>query len=198
MCLTDHKHTCPQSANSHKLMDPQHPLLPPLIEPWCRGLLAVNANPSHCHSSGRLQPTAIPRESQYAFPRPDIIATVNTEEKVNSYLVSWLHLRTPLFARLTVTERVPTNMYHQEWRTVLALGFLHLAGESGGLATRRRNEVRKIMEGYVEFPLRADNAVSTAFWRGKAYKSLTMEECWEICWEMAEVNFCCQFRVLHQ
>ncbi len=80
---------------------------------------------------------------------------------------------------------------------MLVLGFLHLAGESVGLATRRRNKVRKIMEGYVEFLLCADNAALTAFWQGKAYKSLTTEEHWEICWEMAEVNFCCEFRALH-
>ncbi|SJL14103.1 uncharacterized protein ARMOST_17558 [Armillaria ostoyae] len=196
-----HKNTQPQSGKPHWLVDPPHPLLPPLIEPWRRGLLAVDANPLRCHSSGRPQPTAIPRESQYAFPRPDIIATVTTEQKVNSYLISWLWLRTPLFACLTVTERVPPNLYHQEWRTVLALGFLHSAGESGGLATRRQQEVTKIMEGYMEFPLHADNTastVSTAFWWGKAYESLTMEERREICWEMGEVNFWCEFRALHR
>ncbi|KAK0437440.1 uncharacterized protein EV420DRAFT_1770014 [Desarmillaria tabescens] len=193
-----HKNARPQSGKPHQLMDPQHPLLPLLIEPWRRGLLAVDANPSRCHSSGRPQPTAIPRESQYAFPRPDIIATVNTEEKVNSFLISWLRLQTPLFARLTVTERVPPNLYHQEWRTVLALGFLHSAGESGGLATRWRQEVTKIMEGYAEFPLHVDNNASTAFWRGKAYETLTREERMEICWELSEVNFRCEFRALHR
>ncbi|KAK0245020.1 hypothetical protein EDD85DRAFT_782991 [Armillaria nabsnona] len=130
------------------------------------------------------------RESQYVFPRPDIIVTVNMEEKVNSYLVSWLHLQTPLFAHLTVTEQVPQNMYHQELQTVLVLGFLHLVGESGGLATRQWDNMRKIMKGYLQFPLHADNATLTVFWQGKAYKSLTTEECWEICWEMVEVNFC--------
>lgn len=192
------KNMRPQSANSHKLVDSQHSLLPPLVEPWRRGLLAVNANPSRCHSSGRPQPTAIPRESQYAFPRPDIIASLTTEEKVNSFLISWLRLRTPLFARLTVTERVPPNLYHQEWRTVLALGFLKAAGENNGLATRRRQEVTKIMEGYTEFPLRADNNASTVFWREKAYDALTIEERMEILWELAEVNFRCEFRALHQ
>ncbi len=179
-------------------MDPQYPLLPPLVEPWRRGLLAVNANPSRCHSSGRPQPTAIPRESQYAFPRPDIIALLDKEEKVNSFLISWLHLRTPLFARLTVTERVPPNMYHQEWRTMLALGFLKATGEGSGLAKRQWQEVTKIMEGYIEFPLRADNDASTVFWREKAYETLTIEEHMEILWELAKVNFRCEFRALHQ
>ncbi|KAK0436355.1 hypothetical protein EV421DRAFT_1739573 [Armillaria borealis] len=135
---------------------------------------------------------AIPRESQYAFPRPDIIATVTTEQKVNLYLISWLRLQAPLFACLTVTEQVPPNLYHQEWQTVLVLGFLHSAGESGGLATRQWQEMTKIMEGYMEFPLHANNTaltVSMVFWQGKPYESLTVEEHREICWEMREVNF---------
>ncbi|KAK0228091.1 hypothetical protein IW262DRAFT_1455291 [Armillaria fumosa] len=196
-----HKNTRPKSSQSNRLIDPQHPLLPPLLEPWHTALLSVDANPARCHTCARPSPSnpmAIPRENQYAFPRPDIIATLNTEEKVNSFLASWLHLRIPLYARLTVTERVPTNLYHQEWRTVLALGFLHSAGESGGKATKRRQEVRKMMDGYLDdFPLCADNEVCTAFWKGKAYQSLTTEERQEICWELGEVNFCCEFRALH-
>ncbi|KAK0219571.1 hypothetical protein EDD85DRAFT_797221 [Armillaria nabsnona] len=102
-------------------------------------------------------PTAIPHENQYMFPHPDIIVTLNMEEKVKSYLVSWLHLRAPLYACLTVTEEVPVNLYHQEWQTALRMGFLHSAGE-------------------------------TAFWRGKAYESLTLEEQQEVCWELSEAR----------
>ncbi|KAK0217975.1 hypothetical protein IW262DRAFT_1463288 [Armillaria fumosa] len=196
-----HKNTWPKSSQSNHLIDPQHPLLPPLLEPWRTALLSVNANPAHCHTCARpspSNPTAIPHENQYAFPWPDIIATLNTEEKVNSFLASWLCLRIPLYTRLTVTEHVPTNLYHQEWRTVLALGFLHSAGESGGKATKQCQEVRKMMDGYLDdFPLCADNEVCTAFWKGKAYQSLTTEERQEICWELGKVNFRCEFRALH-
>ncbi|SJL13793.1 uncharacterized protein ARMOST_17241 [Armillaria ostoyae] len=195
------KNAQPKSSNSNCLIDPQHPLLPPLVEPWCTALLSVDANTARCHACARpspSNPTAIPRENQYAFPRPDIIATVKTDEKANSFLVSWLRLRIPLYARLTVTERVPANLYHQEWRTVLELGFLHTAGESGGQTTKRHKEVRKMMDGYLDdFPLYADNKVSTAFWKGKAYQSLTTEERQEICWELGKVNFRCEFRALH-
>lgn len=197
----DHKNTRPKSSHSNRLIDPQHLLLPPLLEPWRTALLSVDANPGHCHACAHpspSNPTAIPHENQYAFPRPDIIATVNTDEKVNSFLESWLCLQIPLYARLTVTERVPANMYHQEWRAVLALGFLHSAGESGGKAMKRCQEVRKMMDGYLDdFPLCGDNEVSTAFWKGKAYQSLTTEERQEICWELGEVNFRCEFRALH-
>ncbi|KAK0482013.1 hypothetical protein EDD18DRAFT_1362808 [Armillaria luteobubalina] len=171
-------------GTSHQLTDPKHPFLPPLVEPWRLGLLAVVADLSHCHSSAwpeASNPTAIPHENQYTFPCPDIIATLNMEEKVKSYLVSWLHLRAPLFACLTVTEQVPVNLYHQEWRTVLAMGFLHSAGETSGWAAKRREEVQKMM----------------TFWRGKTYESLTSEEQQEVCWELGEVNFRCEFRALH-
>ncbi len=141
---------------------------------------------------------AILRESQYAFSRPDIIALLDKEEKVNSFLISWLHLQTPLFAHLTVMEQVPPNMYHQEWWTMLALRFLKAAGEGSGLAKRWQQEVTKIMEGYIEFPLCMDNDVSTVFWWEKAYKTLTIEECMEILWELTKVNFRCEFRALHQ
>ncbi len=113
-------------GTSHQLTDPKHPFLPPLVEPWHLGLLAVVADSSRCHSSvwpEASNPTAIPHENQYTFPRPDIIATLNTEEKVKSYLVSWLRLQALLYARLTVTEQVPVNLYHQEWWTVLGNGF---------------------------------------------------------------------------
>ncbi|KAK0222775.1 hypothetical protein EDD85DRAFT_982962 [Armillaria nabsnona] len=156
-------------GTSHQLTDPKHPFLPPLVEPWCLGLLAVVADLSRCHSSAwpeASNPTAIPHENQYMFPHSDIIATLNTEEKVKSYLVSWLRLQAPLYACLTVTEQVLVNLYHQEWQTALGMGFLHLAGE-------------------------------TAFWRGKAYESLTLEERQEVCWELSEVNFHCEFRALH-
>ncbi|KAK0490117.1 hypothetical protein EDD18DRAFT_1358754 [Armillaria luteobubalina] len=180
-------------GSSHQLTDPKHPFLPPLVEPWHLGLLAVIADLSRCHSSARPEasnPTAIPCENQYAFPRPDIIATLNMEEKVKSYLVSWLHLRAPLYARLTVTEQVPANLYHQEWQTVLAMGFLRSAGETSGHAAKRREEVQKMMSGYLEeFPLRADNDAHTAFWQGKAYESLTSEEQQEVCWEL-DVSRC--------
>ncbi|PBK84233.1 hypothetical protein ARMGADRAFT_1088686 [Armillaria gallica] len=155
-------------GTSHQLTDPKHPFLPPLVEPWRLGLLAVVADSSHCHSSvwpEASNPTAIPRENQYMFPRPDIIATLNTEEKVKSYLVSWLRLRAPLYACLTVTEQVPVNLYHQEWQALLAMGFLHSAGETGRRAAKRSEEVQKMMNGYLEeFPLQADNDVHTAFW----------------------------------
>ncbi|KAK0218426.1 hypothetical protein EDD85DRAFT_743575, partial [Armillaria nabsnona] len=36
------------------------------------------------------------------------------------------------------------------------------------------------------------------FWRGKAYESLTLEERQEVCWELSEVNFRCEFRALHR
>ncbi|KAK0215303.1 hypothetical protein EDD85DRAFT_798617 [Armillaria nabsnona] len=81
-------------------------------------------------------------------------------------------------------------MYHQEWQTMLALGFLKATGEGNGLAKRQWQEVTKIMEGYIEFPLRADNNVSTVFWQEKPYETFTIEECMEILWELAKVNFC--------
>ncbi|KAK0435124.1 uncharacterized protein EV420DRAFT_1653431 [Desarmillaria tabescens] len=195
------KNTRPQPK---RLLDPQHLLLPPLVEPWRLALLAVDADPVHCHSCARpalSNPSANPRENQYAFPQPDIIATLNTEEKVDSFLVSWLRLHTPLYTRLTETECVLPNLYHQEWHTVLALGFLHMASEPSGQtnkATKQCQEVSRMMDGYLDdFPLRADNDASTAFWKGKAYESLTDEERHEICWELTEVNFHCEFRALH-
>ncbi|KAK0501982.1 hypothetical protein EDD18DRAFT_1100477 [Armillaria luteobubalina] len=130
---------------------------------------------------------------------PYIIVTLNTEEKVKSYLVSWLHLQAPLFAHLTVTEQVPVNLYHQEWRTVLVMGFLHSAGETSGQAAKRCEEVQKMMSGYLEeFPLQADNDAHTAFWRGKAYESLTSEEQQEVCWELGEIDVgCANYGVAH-
>ncbi|KAK0471580.1 hypothetical protein IW261DRAFT_1571872 [Armillaria novae-zelandiae] len=168
-----------QSGTSNRLQDPQHQLLPPVIEPWCLALLAVDANPARCHSCGRPSPEnkkAIPQENQYAFPRPDIIAMVNTEQK---------HL--------------PPNLYHQEWRTVLGMGFLHSDPASGTAAEKRRAEVHKMMDGFMEeLPLHTDNAASSAFWHGKNYEALQQEECQEILWELAEVNFRCEFKALHR
>ncbi|PBK94782.1 hypothetical protein ARMGADRAFT_1029144 [Armillaria gallica] len=80
-------------------------------------------------------------------------------------------------------------MYHQEWQTMLVLGFLKVAGEGNGLAKRWQQEVTKIMESYIEFPLHADNDMSTVFWQEKAYETLMIEECMEILCELAEVNF---------
>ncbi|KAK0471914.1 hypothetical protein IW261DRAFT_1571393 [Armillaria novae-zelandiae] len=60
-----------QSGTSNRLQDPQHQLLPPVIEPWRLALLAVDANSARCHSCGRPSPEnkkAIPWENQYAFP----------------------------------------------------------------------------------------------------------------------------------
>ncbi|KAK0471917.1 hypothetical protein IW261DRAFT_1424722 [Armillaria novae-zelandiae] len=191
-----------QSGASNRLQDVQHQLLPPIIEPWRLALLAVDANPARCHSCGRPSPEnkkAIPRENQYAFPRPDIIATLNTEQKVHSYLISWLRLRGPLFARLTIPECLPPNLYHQEWRTVLGMGFLRGDPASGTVAEKRRTEVHKMMDGFMEeLPLRTDNAATSAFWRGKNYEALRQEECQEILWELAEVNFRCEFKALHR
>ncbi|KAK0478040.1 hypothetical protein EDD18DRAFT_1114371 [Armillaria luteobubalina] len=161
-------------GTSHQLTDPKHPFLPPLVEPWHLGLLAVVADLSRCHSSAwpeASNPTAIPRENQYAFPRPDIIATLNTEEKVKSYLVSWLR-----FDQASTGQSVPPGVAD--------------AGKTSGQAAKRREEVQKMMSGYLEeFPLRADNDAHTAFWRGKAYKSLTSEEQQEVCWEL-DVSRC--------
>ncbi|KAK0505526.1 hypothetical protein EDD18DRAFT_1098873 [Armillaria luteobubalina] len=39
-----------QSGASNHLQDLQHQLLPPIIEPWCLALLAMDANPARCHS----------------------------------------------------------------------------------------------------------------------------------------------------
>ncbi|KAK0493604.1 hypothetical protein EDD18DRAFT_1356559 [Armillaria luteobubalina] len=129
-----------QSGASNHLQDLQHQLLPPIIELWHLALLAVDASPTQCHSCGRPSPenkNAIPHENQYAFPQPDIIAMLNTEQKVHSYLISWLQLRGPLFARLTIPELLPPNLYHQEWRTVLGMGFLHGDPASGTAAEKR-------------------------------------------------------------
>ncbi|KAK0476004.1 hypothetical protein EDD18DRAFT_1115668 [Armillaria luteobubalina] len=182
-----------QSGASNRLQDLQHQLLPPIIELWHLALLAVDASPTRCHSCGRPLPenkNAIPHENQYVFPRLDIIATLNTEQKIHSYLISWLRLRGPLFARLTIPELLPPNLYHQEWRTVLGMGFLHGDPASGTAAEKRRIEVRKMMDGFMEeLPLHPDNAVTSAFWRGKNYEALKQEECQEILWELAEVNF---------
>ncbi|PBK93073.1 hypothetical protein ARMGADRAFT_1030503 [Armillaria gallica] len=130
-------------GTSHQLTDSRHPFLPPLVEPWRLGLLTVVADSSRCHSSvwpEASNPTAILCKNQYMFPCPDIIVTLNMEEKVKSYLVSWLHLRALLYARLTVTEQVLVNLYHQEWRALLAMGFLHSAGEIGRRAAKRSEE----------------------------------------------------------
>ncbi|KAK0472376.1 hypothetical protein IW261DRAFT_1424425 [Armillaria novae-zelandiae] len=147
-----------QSGTSNRLQDPQHQLLPPVIEPWHLALLAVDANPARCHSCGCPSPEnkkAIPWENQYAFPRPDIIAMVNTEQK-----------------------------------TVLGMGFLHGDPASGTAAEKRRAEVRKMMDSFMEeLPLHTDNA---------NYEALQQEECQEILWELAEVNFCCEFKALHR
>ncbi|KAK0499286.1 hypothetical protein EDD18DRAFT_1349448 [Armillaria luteobubalina] len=171
-----------QSGASNRLQDFQHQLLPPIIEPWRLALLAVDTNPARCHSCGRPLPKnkkAIPQENQYTFPRPDIIATLNTEQKVHSYLISWLQLR--------------------EWQTVLGMGFLCGDPASRTAAEKRQTEVCKMMDGFMEeLPLRTDNAASSAFWCGKNYEALQQEECQEILWELAEVNFCCEFKALHR
>ncbi|KAK0471414.1 hypothetical protein IW261DRAFT_1572105 [Armillaria novae-zelandiae] len=49
-----------------------------------------------------------------------------------------------------------------------------------------------------ELPLHTNNAATSAFWRGKNYEALRQEECQEILWELAEVNFCCEFKALHR
>ncbi|KAK0484203.1 hypothetical protein EDD18DRAFT_1361763 [Armillaria luteobubalina] len=191
-----------QSGASNHLQDLQHQLLPLIIEPWHLALLAVDANPARCHSCGHPSPKnkkAIPQENQYTFPRPDIIVTLNTEQKVHSYLISWLQLRGPLFARLTILEHLPPNLYHQEWWTVLGMGFLHGDPASRTAAEKRQTEVCKMMDGFMEeLPLHTDNAASSAFWHGKNYEALWQEECQEILWELAEVNFHCEFKALHR
>ncbi|KAK0477779.1 hypothetical protein IW261DRAFT_1420629 [Armillaria novae-zelandiae] len=147
-----------QSGASNCLQDVQHQLLPPIIEPWHLALLAVDANPARCHSCGRPSPEnkkAIPRENQYAFPRPDIIATLNTEQKC-----------------------LPPNLYHQEWQTVLGMGFLRGDPASGTVAEKRRTEVHKMMDGFMEeLPLRTDNAATSAFWRGPNVQNLPIMRC---------------------
>ncbi|KAK0488237.1 hypothetical protein EDD18DRAFT_1110395 [Armillaria luteobubalina] len=98
--------------------------------------------------------------------------------------------RCPLFAQLTIPELLPPNLYHQEWRTVLGMGFLRGDPASGTAAEKRRIEVRKMMDGFMEeLPLHPDNAATSAFWHGKNYEALKQEECQEILWELAEVNF---------
>ncbi|PBK79129.1 hypothetical protein ARMGADRAFT_1093414 [Armillaria gallica] len=70
------------------------------------------------------------------------------------------------------------------WR-IVDMKDLPVAGEGSGLAKRRWQEVTKIMEGYIEFPLCVDNDASTVFWWEKAYETLMIEECMEILWELA-------------
>ncbi|KAK0492035.1 hypothetical protein EDD18DRAFT_1109438 [Armillaria luteobubalina] len=145
-----------QSGASNHLQDLQHQLLPPIIEPWHLALLAVDTNPARCHSCGRPSPEnkkAIPWENQYAFPRPDIIATLNTEQKNGGQFLGWGFCMVILLAEQQL----------------------------------RRDE-QSFME---ELPLHTDNAASSAFWRGKNYEALRQEECQEILWELAEVNFRC-------
>ncbi|KAK0474050.1 hypothetical protein IW261DRAFT_1569037 [Armillaria novae-zelandiae] len=183
-----------QSGASNRLQDVQHQLLPPIIELWHLALLAVDANPARCHSCGHPSPEnkrAIPRENQYAFPRPDIIATLNTEQKVHSYLISWLWLRGPLFARLTIPECLPPNLYHQEWQTVLGMGFLRGDPASRTVAEKRWTEVRKMMDG---FHGGAACCIPTML----QLQLFGVEECQEILWELAEVNFRCEFKALHR
>ncbi|KAK0186791.1 hypothetical protein F5146DRAFT_1004857 [Armillaria mellea] len=89
-------------------------------------------------------------------------------------------------------ECLPSNLYHQEWWTVLGMGFLHSDPASGTAAEKRQMEVCKMMDCFMEeLPLHADNAASSVFWCGKNYKALRQEECQEILWELAEVNFHC-------
>ncbi|KAK0494772.1 hypothetical protein EDD18DRAFT_1354762 [Armillaria luteobubalina] len=66
-------------------------------------------------------------------------------------------------------------------------------------AEKRQIEVCKMMDGFMEeLPLCTNNAVTSAFWHGKNYEALQQEECQEILWELAEVNFHCKFKALHQ
>ncbi|KAK0471908.1 hypothetical protein IW261DRAFT_1424716 [Armillaria novae-zelandiae] len=79
------------------------------------------------------------------------------------------------------------------------MGFLHGDPASGMAAEKRWTEVHKMMDGFMEeLPLCTDNVATSAFWRGKNYEALRQEECQEILWELAEVNFCCEFKALHQ
>ncbi|KAK0460784.1 hypothetical protein IW261DRAFT_1577485 [Armillaria novae-zelandiae] len=98
----------------HQFIDAKHPFLLPLVESWRLGLLAVVTDSSCCHSSAQptsSNPTAIPRENQYAFPCPDIIATLNTEEKIDigcaNYGVThhlWLQRAPYIFAMKKVMQ----------------------------------------------------------------------------------------------
>ncbi|KAK0497141.1 hypothetical protein EDD18DRAFT_1104596 [Armillaria luteobubalina] len=94
----------------------------------------------------------------------------------------------PLFARLTILELLPPNLYHQEWRTVLGMGFLHGDPASGTAAEKRQIEVHKMMDRFMEeLLLHTDNAATSVFWHGKNYEGLSQEECQEILWELAEL-----------
>ncbi|KAK0480488.1 hypothetical protein EDD18DRAFT_1363666 [Armillaria luteobubalina] len=79
------------------------------------------------------------------------------------------------------------------------MGFLRGDPASRMAAEKRRTEVCKMMDGFMEeLPLHTDNAATSAFWCGKNYEALQQEECQEILWELAEVNFHCEFKALHQ
>ncbi|KAK0475390.1 hypothetical protein IW261DRAFT_1422225 [Armillaria novae-zelandiae] len=61
------------------------------------------------------------------------------------------------------------------------------------------NTEQKMMDGFMEeLLLCTDNAATSAFWHGKNYEALPQEECQEILWELAEVNFHCEFKALHR
>ncbi|KAK0505523.1 hypothetical protein EDD18DRAFT_1344338 [Armillaria luteobubalina] len=78
------------------------------------------------------------------------------------------------------------------------MGFLRSDPASGTAAEKRRIKVQKMMAGFMEeLPLHTNNAATSVFWHGKNYEALRQEECQEILWELAEVNFHCEFKALH-
>ncbi len=66
----------------HRFTVVEHPCLPLINSAWHAGLLTVDTNPTRTQMA----------PAGYAFPRPDLFVSVQTEAKMRMLLLGWLQL----------------------------------------------------------------------------------------------------------
>ncbi|KAK0498045.1 hypothetical protein EDD18DRAFT_1104533 [Armillaria luteobubalina] len=179
------------SSGSLKLFvdrTPAHPFLPPIIAVWACGLSNLVFDKTCCIGSASI------KLHGYALPPPTNLTIAENPLKIEAMFKFWLHIRLPMFARLSSPLYLPSVLDQNSWKMFLSLDYLAKANEQENPTTKaavRRAKMKEILAGCfneIEVELGSGEGTSVS-WRGKAYEMLTATDHQEIVWEMSEIAF---------
>ena len=172
------------SAGRNKFVDPDSPLLPPVVPVWADALKDVDQSPQRIMKDAP--------KKVYALPEPALFVTPSNDQKKLNYLMTWIKSRPAWIWRLESQENAAVSA--QTWRDFLGMSFNQEANTRTE-AGRRRERMQKLLGNALNKPglsYSSGSGDQVARWHGQQLADNAMPPSrvvHEVLWELYELGF---------
>ncbi|KAG6906735.1 hypothetical protein DXG01_012315, partial [Tephrocybe rancida] len=167
-----------------KFEDPDHEIYPPPIPTWRSALHNIDRAVANLVNSEQSI-----TDSNYAFPDPASIVSIENPERRKACFETWLKYRTALIHRFNSPSSNARPMASKAWRILLSINYLeNTNARNDTRSAQRRQLLQDFLANAVDALELNSDATAPATWQGKPMTSLQNADYEEILQELLALD----------